>query len=275
MVQEEGMQAIRSPADLAALRKAVNDRRDPSKPCLAICAGTGCQAYGVNRVIEAFVEELENRGLAEEVDVLATGCPGFCERGPLVVVKPEGIFYQRVQINDVSEIVEKTLVSGQVVERLLYEDPSTGRKSVHEADVPFQIGVSHMSAQISRERLRRVVHLRPGAVQLILPDWFPTTEEENIRFLITMAETADGIGLVLYNPPHAKRVLSPREIGQLSRQVPALIGLKTAGGDEAWYFQMREHLAGISVFVPGHLLASGQLGRCTRRPGQADDHEKG
>jgi dihydrodipicolinate synthase/N-acetylneuraminate lyase len=125
------------------------------------------------------------------------------------------------------------------------------------ANMPFQIGVSHMSAQISRERLRRVVHLAPGAVQLILPDWFPTTEEENITFLQVMAETAGGIGLVLYNPPHAKHVLSPKEIGRLSRQVPALIGAKTAGGDEAWFSEMREHLSGISVFVPGHRLASG------------------
>ncbi len=127
----------------------------------------------------------------------------------------------------------------------------------HAASIAFQIGVSHMSAQISLERLRRAIRLAPVAVQLILPDWFPATEEENIRFLQAMAETADGIGLVLYNPPHAKRTLSPTEIGRLSRQVPALIGLKTAGGDEVWYSEMREHLSEVSVFVPGHLLASG------------------
>lgn len=114
-----------------------------------------------------------------------------------------------------------------------------------------------MSAQISLERLRRVIHLAPSAVQLILPDWFPTTESENVAFLQRMAEAANGIGLVLYNPPHAKHVLSPQEIGTLSREIPALIGLKTAGGDEKWYAEMREHLADVSVFVPGHFLASG------------------
>ena len=106
----------------------------------------------------------------------------------------------------------------------------------HAAAMPFQIGVSHMSAQISLERLRRVIDLAPSAVQLILPDWFPTS---------------------LYNPPHAKHVLSPQEVGILSRKIPALIGLKTAGGDEQWYSEMREHLAELSVFVPGHLLATG------------------
>lgn len=127
----------------------------------------------------------------------------------------------------------------------------------HAADMPFQIGVSHMSAQISRERLRRVVPLGPGAVQVILPDWFPVTEEEAVAFLEGMAETASGIGLVLYNPPHAKRCWTPEQIGRLARRVPGLIGLKTAGGDDAWFAAAREHLADISVFVPGHRLASG------------------
>lgn len=131
------MWKIRGPDDLTRLRQELEARRDPNKPCLAICAGTGCQAYGVNRVIEAFHEELARRGMDGQVEVLATGCPGFCERGPLVVVRPQGIFYQRVKITDVPEVVEETLVNGRVVERLLYEDPQTGAKIVHEADVPF------------------------------------------------------------------------------------------------------------------------------------------
>ena len=125
------------------------------------------------------------------------------------------------------------------------------------AGMRFQIGVSHMSAQISRERLRRIVPLAPGAVQVILPDWFPVTEDEATAFLEGMAEAAGGIGLVLYNPPHAKRVLSPGQVGRLAERIPALVGLKTAGGDDAWYASMRQHLARLSVFVPGHLLASG------------------
>lgn len=127
----------------------------------------------------------------------------------------------------------------------------------NEAGMSFQIGVSHMSAQISRERLRRIVPLAPGAVQVILPDWFPVTEDEAVAFLEGMAEVAGGIGLVLYNPPHAKRVWNPGQIGRLAARVPALAGLKTAGGDDSWYASMREHLARLSVFVPGHLLASG------------------
>ncbi|MCU0780647.1 MAG: dihydrodipicolinate synthase family protein, partial [Akkermansiaceae bacterium] len=77
----------------------------------------------------------------------------------------------------------------------------------HAANMPFQLGVSHMSAQISLDRLRRALPLAPSAVQIILPDWFPVTDEEAIRFLKKMAAAAQGIGLVLYNPPHAKRRL--------------------------------------------------------------------
>lgn len=125
------------------------------------------------------------------------------------------------------------------------------------AGMPFQIGASHMSAQISRERLRRVVPLAPGAAQVILPDWFPLTEDEAAAFLEGMAEAAGGIGLVLYNPPHAKRVLDPAQVGRVAARIPALVGLKSAGGDDAWYESMRRHLSGISVFVPGHFQASG------------------
>ncbi len=125
------------------------------------------------------------------------------------------------------------------------------------AGMPFQIGVSHMSAQISLERLQRTAALAPAAFQVILPDWFPVTMPEAVSFLERMADNARGAGLVLYNPPHAKRVWSPEDIGILASRIPALVGLKTAGGDDGWYARMRRHLAGLSVFVPGHLLASG------------------
>ena len=125
------------------------------------------------------------------------------------------------------------------------------------AGMAFQLGVSHMSAQISLERLRRVVPLSPSAVQLILPDWFPVTQVEAVAFLERMAENSGGIGLVLYNPPHAKKRLGPAELGFLADRIPSLVGVKTAGGDEAWYADMQERIPGLSVFIPGHLLASG------------------
>jgi 4-hydroxy-tetrahydrodipicolinate synthase len=102
-----------------------------------------------------------------------------------------------------------------------------------------------------------VVSLDPSALQLVLPDWFPVTQAEALVFLQRMAENAGGIGLVLYNPPHAKRRLDPEELGFLADRIPSLVGVKTAGGDDAWYARMRKHIPGLSVFIPGHLLASG------------------
>lgn len=125
------------------------------------------------------------------------------------------------------------------------------------ANLPYQIGASHMSFQISLGRIRRSVAFKPSAFQVILADWFPLQESEMIVCLEHLARVADPIGLVLYNPPHAKRRLTPAQISTLKKAVPALVGVKVAGGDDAWYAEMRAHCAGLSVFIPGHHLATG------------------
>jgi len=133
----EALQRIRCPEDLTRLREALVSDRDPNKPCITVCSGTGCQAYGCQQLTDAFRKELERRGLTDTVDIRTTGCHGFCERGPVVVIKPEGIFYQRMEVGDVAEVVEETLVNKRIVDHLLYTDPVTGEKIVHEHDVPF------------------------------------------------------------------------------------------------------------------------------------------
>lgn len=125
------------------------------------------------------------------------------------------------------------------------------------AGVPFQIGASHMSAQISLGRIRRAAALRPSAIQVILPDWHPLVDDEVVTFLSRMAEAADPIGLVLYNPPRAKRVLEPVVFERLRREVPGLVGIKVAARGADWYAEMRRYAVGLSIFVPGHWLASG------------------
>ncbi len=125
-------------ADVKALRriqKELKEQWDPAKPRVTICAGTGCRGYGCVRVKEALEAEIKNRNL--NVDVRATGCFGFCEKGPLVVVHPQNIFYQQVKVSDVPDIVAKTVMAGEVVEKLLYRDPATGARIQKEADVPF------------------------------------------------------------------------------------------------------------------------------------------
>jgi dihydrodipicolinate synthase/N-acetylneuraminate lyase len=125
------------------------------------------------------------------------------------------------------------------------------------AGMPFQIGLSHTSAQIALDRLRRSRGLRPSAFQVTLPDWSPPSLPEIIAFLSRMAAEAAPIPLVLYNPPHAKRKLTPPEWLTLAEAIPGLVGLKVAGGDDDWYTAMKPVLARLSVFIPGHLLAEG------------------
>lgn len=128
------------------------------------------------------------------------------------------------------------------------------------AGMPFQIGASHMSPQLSRERLRRAKALRPAAFQVVLPDWFPPSMPEIVAFFERMAAEAAPIPLIAYNPPHAKRRLTPEEWLKLIDAVPGLAGMKVPGGDEAWYRAMQPVMARVSVFIPGHTLAEG-IGR--------------
>ncbi len=124
-------------SDLRRLRQSLKESRDGNKPCITICAGTGCQATGASEVVEEFKQEIIARHLKEKVDVRASGCHGFCERGPLVVIRPEMICYMNVEAADVSQILTDTVLGGKVIDRLLYQDPSTQEKIVHEGDIPF------------------------------------------------------------------------------------------------------------------------------------------
>ncbi len=123
--------------DMEQLRKRIVSGIDPNKTMVTICGGTGCQAYGSDKVFQAFTEEVKRQGVDVEVGVKATGCHGFCERGVVIVILPEEICYLRVRVEDVPEIVSETLVQHKVIERLTYEDPQTGEKSVKESDIPF------------------------------------------------------------------------------------------------------------------------------------------
>jgi NADH-quinone oxidoreductase subunit F len=110
---------------------------DPARPCITVCGGTGCHAYGCMKVIDAVKSELSEKGLTDKIQLRATGCHGFCERGSLMVLHPSDIFYQQVQVEDVPEIIEKTVLNGEVIDRLLWTDPQSGDKVKLETDVPF------------------------------------------------------------------------------------------------------------------------------------------
>ncbi len=131
------MPGVRSKGDLEGLRSEILMKRDPNKPYITLCSGTACRATGSDTVAAAIQNELEKQGLTEEVGVRRTGCHGFCERGPIIVIHPEEICYLNVTPEDVPEIIIKTIKGKEIIDRLLYTDSSTGERIVHERDIPF------------------------------------------------------------------------------------------------------------------------------------------
>jgi len=131
------MPRINSPAELEELRKGILSKRDPNKPCITLCSGTACHASGSKEVAASIEEEIKKQGLSAKVDFRKTGCHGFCEKGPIIVIHPEKICYLQIEPKDVPEIISETIKGKSVIERLLYTDPNTNEKIVHEFEIPF------------------------------------------------------------------------------------------------------------------------------------------
>ena len=129
---------LSSAKELEELRNEIQSKRDPGKQIITVCTGTACQTYGSLEIYQNFHDEIKKQGLeSAEVEAKSTGCHGFCEQGPVVVIFPQDICYVKVKPADVPEIVSATLAQGRVIERLLYEDPVTGEKITNDPDIPF------------------------------------------------------------------------------------------------------------------------------------------
>ena len=131
------MKKIKSESELRAVIEQTRQERDPDRIVISLCSGSGCSAYGTDKVKERLEEELAGQGLTEKVEVKLTGCHGFCEKGPVTVVHPAGIFYPQMNEEHIPQVVEKTIKNGVVVDRLLYTDPVSKKKIIREKDIPF------------------------------------------------------------------------------------------------------------------------------------------
>jgi dihydrodipicolinate synthase/N-acetylneuraminate lyase len=178
-------------------------------------------------------ESIDFARLAEEIDIL-------------IAARVDGIYSN----GTAGEFHNQTEAEYRAIQALLAE-------KCRAAGMNFVIGACQPDPSLARQRVREARALGPAAIQVILPDWWPVSEEEAIDFLHMMAEEAGEVPLVLYNPPHAKRVLAPEELGRLVEAVPAVQAIKLADGDEAWYAAARRHLSSVALFVPGHHLATG------------------
>jgi len=131
------MSRINSLAELEEFRKGILSKRDPNKPCITLCSGSACHASGSEEVAASIEEEIKKQGLSSSVDFRKTGCHGFCERGPIIVIHPEEICYLQIEPKDVPEIISQTIKEKKVIERLLYTDPGANEKIIHESEIPF------------------------------------------------------------------------------------------------------------------------------------------
>lgn len=123
---------------LQELRTSLEAKQQNGKRGLiSLCSGSGCGAYGTGKVHKALIDKLAQRGVQDEVEVKLTGCHGFCEKGPIMVLYPEGILYSQVKEEHIPEIVEKTVINGEVVDSLIFRDPSTKKRILREHDIPF------------------------------------------------------------------------------------------------------------------------------------------
>jgi NADH-quinone oxidoreductase subunit F/NAD(P)H dehydrogenase (quinone)/NADP-reducing hydrogenase subunit HndC len=124
--------------DLKKIKEANKDRLAfKDKTYLLICGGTGCHATGSLKVKQSLLEAIEAKGLSDKVEVVETGCNGFCAMGPIMVVHPGDVFYQKIKPEDIPDIVEQHLVNGRFVERLLYKNPATKKTIAVQTDIPF------------------------------------------------------------------------------------------------------------------------------------------
>ena len=131
------MPRLNSIPELEKLRAECVAGSDAQRPCLTVCAGSGCSAAGAEDLLTALRKAVEKAGMKDQIDVKSTGCHGFCERGPVMLVWPEGTFYNRVTASSAAEVVASVCNGHKPVEKLLYKDPVSGKKCLTEEEVPF------------------------------------------------------------------------------------------------------------------------------------------
>ena len=129
-------QKLKSIAELEGLRNTIQSKTDKYKTVIHVCM-TGCRAYGATAVHAALAEAVKARGLAESVEVRATGCHGFCAKAPVIAIEPMRVQYGGVEPDDADEIVSETIINNRMIERLAYRDPKTGTTIYHLDQIPF------------------------------------------------------------------------------------------------------------------------------------------
>lgn len=144
------MPRLADSTSLEDLRERIGRATEKLSHTITLCAGPGCQACSCLPVAQALAVELLMHHLTKEVRLRLTGCHGFCEQGTLVIIDPGAVCYVRVTPEDIPEIVERTIMRGEVVERLLYRDPDSGEPIRTEREIPFYAAQDRLLLQENR-----------------------------------------------------------------------------------------------------------------------------
>ena len=131
------MRTIKTVADLEKWREKIISKQEEDGIIISVCGGTGCHAYGCEKVRDQFAKTIKKNGNGQKIRLRLTGCRGFCERGPIVTIQPQGFFYQKVQEKDVPGIFSESVLKGKVLDHLLFTDSASNEKTAAEKDIPF------------------------------------------------------------------------------------------------------------------------------------------
>jgi len=146
--------------DFLARQAELHSRVEAGGKTIALCGGTACTAFVSPQVRTAFEREIREQGLEREIALKLVGCPGFCQQGPVAVIRPSNVFYTNIQVEDVPRLVEMSARGSGILEERLYVEPSSNQRIIHEQEVPFYA-----------RQMRRVLELNGVIDPLSLDDY--------------------------------------------------------------------------------------------------------
>ncbi len=134
----KAIKKIKTTEDLTqAIHYQIQKRQSEKKPVLTVSAGTCGQARGSLKVIDSLKKAIKKNSLEDKVKIKVTGCHGFCEAEPNIIIQPQDIFYQKVQPKDTEDIASQTIINNEVIDRLLFSDPISKKTVLKENDISF------------------------------------------------------------------------------------------------------------------------------------------
>jgi len=177
---------LRDPQTLSDFRQRAKAESEAHQRHIRVCNSTGCRALGSQKVLARLQEALQAEGLADEIELVSTGCRGLCELGPLVTIDPERITYSRVSAADATAIVTDTVAQGKIVDSLVYVDPATGQAVTRDHDWPFYASqmrrVLALNGEIDPTRIEDYI-ARDGymALSKVLSEMTPEQVIEDVK----------------------------------------------------------------------------------------------